>query len=127
MASGSNPNLKVEEKYTKAEIEAMADKCFKRCDRCFRYEPVRQLLPDFMQSGQTSKDAPLFKFCKNGCYYAKEFPWNSSPQWCVFWGVQDHSDDPIELEAQHVYSEHLKRIYDTLCALTKDNLKTNTK
>ena len=119
MASGSNPNLKVEEKYTKAEIEAMADRCFKRCDHCNRYEPVRQLLPDFMQSGQPSKDAPLFRFCKNGCYYAHEFPWTDisfgETQWCIFYGLKDEK------------SKEVNRIYDILCALTQANLKTNTK
>lgn len=116
MASGSNPNLKVEEKYTKAEIEAMADKCFKRCDHCNRYEPIYNF---GLSDNKTSKDEKLFRFCTSGCYYAHEFPWTDisfgETQWCIFYGLKDEK------------SKEVNRIYDILCALTQANLKTNTK
>lgn len=119
MASGSNPNLKVEEKYTKAEIEAMADKCFKHCDHCFRYEPIYDFMSSIKTPKTSSKDEKLFRFCTSGCYYAHEFPWTDiqfgETQWCIFFGLKDEKNKEVE------------RIYDILCALTKDNLKTNTK
>lgn len=93
----------------------MADKCFKHCDHCFRYEPIY----GSMSSTKTSKDEKLFRFCTYGCYYAHEFPWTDiqfgETQWCIFYGLKDEKNTEV------------KRIYDILCALTKDNLKTNTK
>lgn len=66
-----------DKKYTKAEVTAMADRCYHECDVfCDRYEPIH------CWGGGTDK---LFEWSNSGCYYSAELPWGSK-RWCWFFG-----------------------------------------
>ena len=72
-------------KYTKNQITAMADRCYRRCWHCHRYEPC---------SGTGSTGVTLFKYAGSGCYEAHDLPWEQG-QWCPFWGNKQHPDEKI--------------------------------
>lgn len=84
--------------YTKKEITEMADRCYRRCWRCHRYEPI---------SGMTVAGEELFRYSSSGCYEAHDLPWESG-HWCPFWGNKNHPDAEI------------------LCSLTWENVKECT-
>lgn len=71
--------------FTKEEITEMADRCYRRCWHCDRYEP---------HSGSGSSRDTLFSYSTHGCYEAHDLPWVSG-QWCPFWGNKNHPDAPI--------------------------------
>ena len=70
-------------KYTKQQITEMADRCYKRCWHCDRYEP-------YSGYGSTGGGS-LFKYASSGCYEAHDLPWESG-HWCPFWGNKHHPD-----------------------------------
>lgn len=69
-------------KYTKQEITEMADRCFRRCWYCDRYEPC---------GGYGSGGDLLFSYVRTGCYEAHDLPWKSG-HWCPFQGDKHHPD-----------------------------------
>ncbi len=72
--------------FTKEEITAMADRCYRRCWHCDRYEP---------HSGSScGGGAILFYYSSSGCYEAHDLPWESG-HWCPFWGNKHHPDSGI--------------------------------
>ncbi len=72
-------------KLTKDEIVKMADRCYRRCWNCNRYEP---------HSGNVSYSDILFRHSNNGCYEAHCLPWKDG-QWCPYWGNKNHPDAKI--------------------------------
>lgn len=63
----------------------MADRCFRRCWGCDRYEP---------HSGCGSGGYKLFSLSSSGCYEAHDLPWERG-HWCPFWGNKHHPDGEI--------------------------------
>ena len=75
----------METKLTKSEITAMADRCYRRCWECDRYES---------HSGYGSKGPRLFSYSSSGCYESHDLPWERG-HWCPFWGNKNHPDAKI--------------------------------
>lgn len=74
-----------QKKYTKQEITEMADRCYRRCWNCERYEPCGNL---------GTGGVNLFQFAGSGCYEAHDLPWEHG-HWCPFWGNKNHPDAKI--------------------------------
>ena len=73
------------QKYTKQEITQMADRCYRRCWHCDRYEPCGNI---------GYRGTYLFDYSGSGCYEAHDLPWESG-HWCPFWGDKNHPDSKI--------------------------------
>ena len=76
----------MKKKYTRQEITEMADRCFRRCWHCERYEAC---------NSYGAAGLKLFSYASGyTCYEAHDLPWKKG-HWCPFWGNKNHPDERI--------------------------------